>query len=205
MQDGRESGCVVDDGAGVGLELWGGSLGEGDCLRRHDVRHGASKHHRAALVDVLAKFAGGKHHAASRSAQSLVGRGGDDVGVCDGVVWAGEAVDLAGDETGEVGHVDHEDGSDLVGYLAEDTEVDSSGVGAVPRQEDERPEGPCVVAYRVVVEQVGLAVDVVGLHLEHGGRGVEAVAVREVSAGVVVHAEHPLVAEGMAKLGPLGV
>ena len=70
---------------------------------------------------------------------------GDDVGVCDGVVWAGEAVNLAGDESGEVGHVDHEDGSDLVGDLAEDAEVNPARIGAVSGQEDERTEGPGLV------------------------------------------------------------
>ena len=44
-----------------------------------------------------------------------MGGGGNDVGVGDGVVGAGETVNLAGDESGEVGHIDHEDGSDLVG------------------------------------------------------------------------------------------
>ena len=122
-----------------------------------------------------------------------------------GVVGAGEAVDLAGNESGEVGHVDHEDGSDLVGDLAEDAEVDLPGVGAVACQQDERPKRLGVIADRVVVEEVRLAVDVVGLDLEHGGRGVEAVPVGEMAAGVVVHAQHSLVAKGAAKLRPLGV
>ena len=44
----------------------------------------------------------------------------------DRVVVAGE--DLAGDETREVGHVDHQDGADLVGDRAHLGEVDRARV-----------------------------------------------------------------------------
>ena len=39
---------------------------------------------------------------------------------------AGDGVDARGDEPGDVRHVDHEDGSHLVGDLAEAFEVDSA-------------------------------------------------------------------------------
>jgi hypothetical protein len=47
------------------------------------------------------------------------------VRVWDGVKVAGE--DLAGDQPGEVGHVDQEGGVDLVGDLAEEPKVRVAG------------------------------------------------------------------------------
>ena len=98
---------------------------ERDGLGRHDVRQRAAEHGGAALVDGLGELA--RHSTmpprGPRRVLWVVRR--DDVGVRDRVVVAGE--DLAGDEAGEVRHVDHEHGADLVGHLAHPREVDRRG------------------------------------------------------------------------------
>ena len=75
---------------------------------------------------------------AARAAQRLVGRRGDHLGVRDGVLVARE--DLAGHQPGEVGHVDHQGGADLVGDLAHLREVHPPRVRRVAGDEDQRPE-----------------------------------------------------------------
>ena len=71
-----------------------------------------AEHQRAPAVDVVGELLSTEHESAARSTQGLVGRGGDDVRVGDGVVVTGE--DLACDQPREMRHVDHERGADLV-------------------------------------------------------------------------------------------
>ena len=107
---------IGDDLPRIVGELGPQGLGEGDRLGGHHVGQRASQHQRAAAVDVLLELFGAQHQAPARSAQGLVRRRRHDVGVGDRVVLAREH--LAGDQTGEVGHVDHQDGADPVGDLA---------------------------------------------------------------------------------------
>ena len=58
-------------------------------------------------------------HAATRTAQGLVGGGGGDIRMREG-----RGVLACGHETGEVGHVDHQPGADAVGHGAELGKVD---------------------------------------------------------------------------------
>ena len=112
---------VRDHRGGVVGELGPQRLAEGDRLGGDHV------HQRAALqagedrrVDLLGdRLVVGQDHAAARAAQRLVGGGGDHVGVRQRV-----GVLAAGDEAGEMRHVDHQVGADLVGDGAEAGEVD---------------------------------------------------------------------------------
>ncbi len=58
-----------------------------------------------------------------------MGGGRDHLGVGNGIEVAGE--DPAGDQSGEVGHIHHKGGVDLVGYLAQDRKVGVARVGGV--------------------------------------------------------------------------
>ena len=69
--------------------------------------------------------------AAAWAAERLVRGRGDDMGVRDGV-----GVQPRGNQPGEVRHVDHEVGADLVGDLAEGREVELTRVGG-PAGDDE--------------------------------------------------------------------
>ncbi len=97
---------VVGDVLGVRLEGRTAGLGERDRLGRHHVSERAAEHHRAAAVDRGRELRLAEHHAAARAAQRLVRRGGGDVRVRHRVEVAGEH--LAGDQPGEVRHVDDE-------------------------------------------------------------------------------------------------
>ncbi|CAB4721675.1 unannotated protein [freshwater metagenome] len=173
---------VVGDLLGVDLEARLARLGEGDGLGRHDVRQRTPQHHRAAPVDGGRVLLRGEHHAAARATQGLVGGRGDDVGVGHRVLVAGE--DLARDETGEVRHVDHQGGTDLVGDLAHLGEVHPARVGGVAGHQDQRLELARLGGDHVVVEQAGLGVGAVLLLVEHLAADVGAEAVGQVTAGV---------------------
>src|SRR5690606_4621335 len=67
----------------------------------------------------------GQDQAAARAAQGLVGGGGDHVGERYRV-----RVHAGGNQTGHVGHVDEQVGTDLVGDGAETGEVQHLRVGA---------------------------------------------------------------------------
>ncbi len=125
-----------------------------------------------------------------------------DVGVGDRVFLALEH--LAGDQTGEVGHVHHQDGADLVGDLAHPAVVDVPGIGAEAGQQDQWLDLDRLALDGVVIEQEGLAVHGVAMRLEHLARGIEPVAVREVAPRGEIHAQQPLIAQPLADLVPLG-
>ena len=138
---------------------------------------------------------------AARPAQRLVRGGRGDVGVRHGVLVAGEH--LAGDEPGEVRHVDHQGRADLVGDLAQLGEVDPPRVGRVSADEDQRLELACGLGECVVVEQAGLRVGAVAALVEHLAGDVGPEAVGEVPARVQRHAHQPLVAQLGAQLLPV--
>jgi hypothetical protein len=198
-----QGGGVVDDPPGVVGEGRPGGLGQGDRLGGHDVAQRPAQDQRAAAVHGGGELLGAQHHPAPRPPQRLVGGGGDHLGVGHRVEVAAEH--LAGDQAGEVGHVDHEHGPDLVGDLAEDAEVDPARIGAVAGQQDQRPEALGLLADLVVVEQPGGGVDGVAGDLEQLAGHVGPEAVGEVAARVQGHAEQALVAELAPQRLPLGV
>ncbi len=132
-----------------------------------------------------------------------MGGGGRDVRERHRVLFTGEH--LARDQAGEVSHVDHQRGADLVGDLAHLREVDPARVRRVAGHEHEGLELLGLGADHVVVEQAGLGVGAVLLLMEHLAADVRAEAMGEVTAGIERHAEQPLVAELVAQLLPVVV
>ena len=126
----------------------------------------------------------------------------DDVRERNGVVVALE--DAARHEPGEVRHVDHEHGADFVRDLAQLREIDLPRVRAVSGEEDERLDLARLTADLVELEEHRLAIDGVRVCVEELARVVVAVAVREVTAGVVVEAEQALVVRRLADAIPVG-
>ena len=128
----------------------------------------------------------------ARSAQRLVGREGDDVGVRDGV-----RVHPAGDEAGDVGHVEHQQRPHLVGDLAERLGLDEPRVRRRARDDEPRALGLGAVAHLVEVDplaRVGPVEvprrDPVGDEPPDLGGDRRRRAVREVPAVVEPHGEH---------------
>ena len=76
-------------------------------------------------VDALGVFFFADDDAAAGAAQALVGGGGGEVGK-----GAGVRVLAAGDESGDVGHIDEEECAHFVRDGAHPLEVDDAGVGA---------------------------------------------------------------------------
>src|SRR5690606_22410498 len=115
----------------------------------------------------------------------LVGGGGDDVGVRHGG-W----VRPPRHQPDEVGRVDHEHRTDLVGDGTEGGEVEVTGVCGVAGQEDLGPVLQGEPAHLLHVDHLGLGVDAVGDELVVQAGEVHGRAVGEVPAVVETHAQH---------------
>ena len=147
------------DALGIDLEVRPQRLAERHRLGGDDV------HQRPALqagehrgVDLLAEIGVVRqHHAAARAAQGLVGRRRDDMGVRQRA-----GIDAGGDEAGIVRHVDHEEGADLVGHLAEAREVDLARIGRGAGDDQLRPVAARDLLHLLVVDQVGVGFHAVG-------------------------------------------
>ena len=116
-------------------------------------------------------------------------------------------VHAGGNETGDVGHVNHQVGAHLVCDAAEGGEVDDAGVGGCAGDDDLGLLAEGLLAHLVHVEALGLLVDAVGADLVELAGEVGRRAVSEVAAVVEAHA-HDLVARldegGVGSLVGLG-
>ena len=123
---------VGDDLRGVGAELGTQRLSEGDGLGGDDM------HERAALlagedslVDGGGEILAADDEAGARSAQGFVRGGGGDVRVRHR-----RRMDAAGDQAGDVGHVEDVVRANLVCDLAHAGEVPEAGIGAASADDD---------------------------------------------------------------------
>src|SRR5690606_9097730 len=142
-------------------------------------------------VELLGELlVGGQDHATARAAEGLVRGGGDHVRVRHRV-----GVQAGGDQPGEVRHVHHQVGADLVGDLPEPLEVQLPRVGR-PTGDDQlrlvlaRQPGDLVHVHPVVV-----VADVVGHHVVELAGEVDPHAVGEVPTVGQVQAH-----DGVARL-----
>jgi hypothetical protein len=109
------------------------------------------------LVEPLRVLGLAQGHRAARTPERLVRGRGDDVGVGDR-----RGVHAAGHQTGDVGHVDHEDGPDFAGDFSEAGEIDQARVGGVTGHDDLRPMLPGKARDLGEVDHLGFAVHGVG-------------------------------------------
>ena len=98
-------------------------------------------------------------------------------------------MDAAGDEAGEVGHVDDEQRAGLVGDVAHAGEVEDARIGAASADDDLGLFAQGDGFELVVVDGFGVFADVVGDDLVELAGEVELVAVGEVAAVGEVEAE----------------
>jgi hypothetical protein len=115
-----------------------------------------------SLADTLAE----EDHGTTGTTERLVGGSGDNVGVGEGRV-----VDATGDQTGNMGHVDHEVAADLVANLAETLVVDGTAVGRGTSNDNLGSVHESVLLELVIVDDTSLEVDTVGEGLEVSGNG----------------------------------
>ena len=152
---------VFDDLFGVLLEFGLEGLLEGDRFGGDGVHKGSALEawEDGGVVLLEEVFA---HHrdGSARSAQGLVGGGGDYVGVSDG-----RRELFTGDESGDVGDVGQECRADLIGDLSEPFEVYVAGVGGVAGDYHFGFEFECRLLYGVVVQLFGFTIEKVVLDL----------------------------------------
>ena len=162
----------------LGEQLAGGDpeghgLGRDDVLERPALLPG--EHRRVDLLGVLLLA---QDDPGAGTAERLVGGRGDDVGA----VLDRAGVQPGGDETGEVGHVDHQQRADLVGDLAKAREVELARIGRPARQQQLRTALAGDAGDLVHVDQAAVAVDLVGGDLIQPAGDVDLHAVGEVAA-----------------------
>ena len=162
-------------------------LAEGHGLAGDDV------HERAALsagedglVDLRSQLVRVREdEATARTAQGLVARGSDDVGVGHRA-----RVQPRGHEARDVGHVHHEIGAHLMGDFRHALEVDEARVGRGAADDDLRAALLRDALELVVVDGLGLGIHAVGDDVVQKTGEVHGAAVGEMAAVVEAHAEH---------------
>ncbi len=188
----RQRAGIGDDLPRIGLELGLQCFLERHGLGRDDVHQRAAlqagEHGRVDLLGHLLVI--GEDHAAARTAQRFVRGRRRDVGMRH---WRG--MNAAGDEAGDVGHVDHEIGADFVGDLAEPLPVPDARIGGAAREDQLGLVLARLGGDLVHIEQMIFAAHAVAHDLEPFAGHVDRRAVREVAARIEVEAH-----EGIARL-----
>ena len=171
---------VLDDILHVEFVVGRKRLAEGDRLRRNRMHQGtalqARKHGGVDFPRQLLVV--GEHQAAARAAERLVCRRSDDVSVGERA-W----MRAAGDESGEMRHVNHEYGADRIRDFAEAREINHARIGGAAGDDDFRL---CVVRERldfVIVDALIVAPHAIGDRLEPLARHVHGRAVGKMAAG----------------------
>jgi hypothetical protein len=194
---GGESARVGDDLLGIGMELRGSNLLELDGDTGDLVVVGSTLAAREdGLGDLaleVALIAAEEDNAGAGATEGLVGGGGDDIGEVEGVSNL-----LSSDEAGEMSHVAHEEGTDLVGDVTELLVVPITGVSGAAADDDLGTEQHGGLTELDEVDEAGSGVDAVRKRLEvdRGGRdlfGRSVEAVSEVSARRKVKAHNTVV------------
>ena len=143
------------------------------------------------LVDLFPELlVASENEAATRAAQGFVRGRGHDIGAGDGA-----GVLSRGNESRDVGHVNHEDGIDAFGDGGDALKVDDARIRRCTRNDHARMMLGGEFFEGIVVDALGLTVDSVGDDFVVAAGDVDGAAVREVSAVREIHAE-----DGVARL-----
>ena len=178
--------AVLHDTSGIVGELGGGSLAEGHRLGRdHMLQRTTLETGEQGLVDGRGQILGTQDGPASGTAQRLVGGKGDDVGMGYRV-----GMDATGDQSGNVGRVEHEQGAHFVGNGAERRRVDDAGIGGGTGHDELGPVLEGEVPDLVVVDALIAGGHAVGHEPVGTPADVHRRAVSEVTAVVQAHTQH---------------
>ena len=146
-------------------------------------------HQRTALnpgerdtVQILRKLLLRENEARARTAERLMGRRSDEVGVLHRA-----RMRTTGHQTTDVSHVRNHHRPDLVGYLANPREVDEPRIGAGADHDHLRVVVSCQTLHFLVVDRLILLAHAVGHHLVEPAGEIERMAVRQVTAMGEVH------------------
>ncbi len=175
---------IGHDSMGIGLEFRLERLAKSDRLRRDDM------HQRAALktgedrgIELLRDLGIiGENHAAARTAQGLVRRRGDDMRMREG-----RGMRAAGNQPGEMRHVDEKIGADRIRDLPEGLEIPDAGIAGAAGDNDLRLVlmGEALdlrhVDPRLGIEAIGHGLEPAPAHIDRRAMG-QVAARREIEA-----------------------
>ena len=170
---------------GVGLEFRLHGFLQADGLGGDDVHQGAALGAgEDGGVELFGPFLLGQDQTAAGAAERLMRRRRDDVGIGNGAHMR-----TAGDEAGDMGHIDHQQRAVAVGDLAEDLEVDRSGVRRRTGDDQLRAILLDQLLDLVIVDAAGGGVDTVGDEVVELARRVNRGTVGQVPAVGQAHAD----------------
>ncbi len=183
----------LGQGAGVGDHLPGvlaetglGGLEEGHRLAGDDVLEWAALPPREdRLVDGGGEGGLAEDRPTAWTAQGLVGGEGDDVGIGH---WIG--CHPTGDQAGDVGGIEQEQGTDLVGDGLERFRVEAARVAGGAGDDHLRAVGQGQIAHLVHVDALVAGGDLVGHEVVQQAAGVHRRPVGEVAPVVEAEAQH---------------
>ena len=154
--------AVLDDLLGIRLELGLHRFLEANCFRRDDVHQGTALHAgEQCLVDRLSIFLLAEDHTAAGTAQGLMGRGGDKIGVRYGVLML-----TACYQTRDVRHIDHQQRADLIADLTESLEINRTGISGSAADDHLRLTFLGDLEYLIIVDAVGHGINTVADKVE---------------------------------------
>ncbi len=159
--------------------LRGGDLEARRLRRDHVLERPALEPREDRPVDRLRVLGAAEDQPRARARERLVGRGGDDVAVLDGV-----RVQAGGDKPREVRHVAPEERADLVGDAAEHHRVDGARVCGAAAEDDLRLVLARERAHLLLVDDARLARDAVVDDRVQPSREVDLQAVGQMAAVV---------------------
>ena len=135
-------------------------------------------------------------HPAARAAERLVRRRGHQVGVRERA-----RVDIGGDETGDVGHIDEQDGADVLGDRRHPLEIPEPRIRRRAADDQLRPDVLRLGGHRVVVDPLRVLPHAIGMDLVQPAREIEPHPVREMATVGQVHAHDPVAGLEDAEVG----
>ncbi len=182
----RQSPRVIDHQLRVSLKLRLQGFAEGNSFGRNHM------HQRAALktgehcrIDLFAQVGiGRKDHTAARAAQGFMGRRRHDMGVRHRV-----RVGTACNQTGEMGHIDHQVRADLIGNRPHPGKIDHARVGRAATDDNLRLMGDRQLFHFIVIDQLVLLTHLIANRLEPFTRLIGGRAVGEMATASEIHTQ----------------
>ena len=170
-------GLVEGDGLGGDDMLERTALDTRKYGRINDLGHFLDDALRGGDAPGIVKVLTYQDDTATGTAEGLVGRGGDDMGVFHRVLQQ-----AGGDKAGGMGHVHHQDGTHPVGDRAHPGIVPFAGIGGGPADDQFRPGFDGHALHLVVIDEAGLLVEAIGDGLVEDAGGVDGRTVGQVTA-----------------------
>ena len=107
-------------------------------------------------IQLFGKFLPGQNHTAAGTPEGLVGGGSDDV-----CIGNGAHMRTAGNQTGNVSHIHHENSTDFVGNIRKHLEINGSGIGGRTGNDPLGITLFCHIPDLIIVNEAGFVIDII--------------------------------------------